>query len=128
MAYEVIDYEIMDYVSEYNPISKNDLEKHFSSLASFSYRLETLTNPLPIDNPTLPPEFKRFMLKENVLVEESEMISISDIGQVMLQDYKSVKRIQDKRINDENKRNNRLFWLAFISAVCGVIQLFMTRK
>lgn len=124
----MIDYEIMDYVSEHNPISKKDLENHFSNLNSFSYRLETLTNPLPIDNPTLPPEFKRFMLKENVLVEESGMIRISDFGQVMLQDYKTIKRLQEKRIADENKRNNRLFWLAFVSAVCGVIQLFLTRK
>ena len=123
MEYEVIDYEIMDYVSKHNPIFKDDLEKHFHNLASFSYRLDRLTYPLPYDDTTINPAFKRFMIKENVLVEDSGMIHISDYGQVMLQDYKTIKAIQEKRVKDENKRHNRLFWLALISAICGVAQL-----
>ncbi|MEN6567140.1 MAG: hypothetical protein ABFC57_12670 [Veillonellales bacterium] len=120
------DYQILDFISKREPVTKAEILKHFSSqIDTIEYRLDNLSKPIY----TVPgrPPLSNYVIEEmdrqpdgagGYITTRKGIYILSSLGKKTLQDYKLEVQIAKHRKREE------IFW----RAVPIVISLFALAK
>lgn len=129
-----LDYEILDYISQNEPVHIDDIKNHFPNIASIEYRIEVMKTPeyhqsmhirLVTENTFCISE-KYEIFKDELGISHNrylQIYSITSLGKKALQDYKVKKAKHRKELWLKNAWIPILVSLATNLLIAGIKSL-----